>query len=176
VRLDTLSLGGLPIRLAPGALDTRMSFSLEGGELRARMSMDADRVEWLREESAAGGEVENLVWRVVSGVSRLELSAQLTGSLENPGLSVRSNLDRAVADALRAVAGEEIAAAERRVRAEVDRLVGDKISAADSRVATLRTQVEPLLAAQDERLREAKRQLEERIRELTGGIRLPGES
>jgi uncharacterized protein (TIGR03545 family) len=174
LRLDTLSLGALPIRLATGALTTTFSFDLTDDQLTAGWSINADRVDWLRDSAGATNEIEDLIWRAVSGIQNVQVSAQLSGTLSDPSLAVSSNLDRAIADRIRAVAGEEIAAAESRLRAEVDRLVEGPIASAGDRVVLLRGQVMPLLAAQDERLAEAQRQLEERIRELTGGIRIPG--
>src|SRR5438034_7200779 len=49
------------------------------------------------------------LFRSVSGIPTLAVSASLTGSLARPQLAVSSNLDRALAERLRAVAGAELA-------------------------------------------------------------------
>ena len=64
---------------------------------------------------------------MVSGLNDLSVRAELGGTIRAPRLSVSSNLDRAVAERLQAIMGEELAKAERRVRAKVDSLVDEKV-------------------------------------------------
>ena len=64
---------------------------------------------------------------MVSGLKDLSVDAQVSGGLRSPKLAVRSNLDRAIADRLQAVIGEEVAKAEKMVRAKVDSVVADKV-------------------------------------------------
>jgi F0F1-type ATP synthase membrane subunit b/b' len=85
-------------------------------------------------------------------------------------LSVRSNLDRVIADRLRAVAGEELAAAEAKVRARVDSLVEEKSAPVRARIAELRTEGERRVADGRARLDTEKRKLEEQLKALTGGL------
>ena len=80
-----------------------------------------------------------------------------------------SNLDRAIADRLRAMAGTELAAAERRVRAQVDSLTDGPMSAARSKVAALGGEVTGRLGGQRAQLDQARRALEQRL----PGLRLP---
>jgi hypothetical protein len=116
--------------------------------------------------------VGDLIWSTVSGISDLELEARLSGRLDRPALAVRSNLDQAIASRLRAVVGEEVAAAERQVRDRVDALVKDKVGSVRAEVSTLETQANAQIAQQRARLDGLQRQLEQRLRELTR-IRLP---
>ena len=117
--------------------------------------------------------MEQIVWRVLSGISRLDLSADVRGTLVSPRLSVRSNLDDAIAQRLRAVVGEEVAVAERRLRAEVDRLVEAQAAPVRARVAAVTSEVSGRIAEQKGRLDQAQQDLEQRLREITRGIRLP---
>src|SRR5436309_9995481 len=55
--------------------------------------------------------------------SNLDVEARLSGALHHPDLAVRSNLDEAVASRLRAVLGEQVAAAEKQMRDRVDALI-----------------------------------------------------
>jgi len=64
----------------------------------------------------AGSTGADLLWRTLSGISDLQVDAGVTGTLRQPRLSVRSNLDEAIAARLRAMLGEEVAAAQRRLR------------------------------------------------------------
>ena len=58
--------------------------------------------------------------RVIQSIHEVNLTADISGTLQAPKLSVRSNLDRAVADGVKSVVGTEVAKAEARVRSQVD--------------------------------------------------------
>jgi ElaB/YqjD/DUF883 family membrane-anchored ribosome-binding protein len=91
---------------------------------------------------------------------------------------VKSNLDRQVAERLKAVAGEENASAQTKVRAQVDKLIDEKSGPVKARVAELRADSERRIAEARTRLDEEKRKLDERLKALSGGIlglpKLPG--
>lgn len=177
VSLPPLSLGSLPIRLEPGQGEGAMtlSFALDGDAIRARWAVKAGRVRWARDSGGAGSPLGDMAWRVLSGIASLDVSASLNGSVAQPRLAVSSNLDRALAERLRAVAGEEVAAAERRVRAQVDSVAGPPVAAARARVASLAGTVTQQLSGEQGQLDAAGKALEQRLREVTGlpGVRLP---
>ncbi len=177
VALPPLSLPSLPIRLEPGAGTVALSLAVQGDEVRARWTMQSDRVRWTRDSSGAAPPTPtgDLVWRVVSGIPTLAVSASLTGSLARPQLAVSSNLDRALAERLRAVAGAELAAAERRVRAQVDSLVDGQVAPVLAKVNSLGGDVTRRLGGERTQLDDARKALEQRLRALTGlpGVRLP---
>jgi hypothetical protein len=122
--------------------------------------------------------IEALVARVLTGVNQLDLTADIGGTVKVPRLAVRSNLDRQVADRLRAVAGEEIAAAQSKVRAQVDRLVEEQSAPVKAKIGELRVESERRVADARMKLDEEKRKLDERLKAVTGGLvgvpRLPG--
>jgi len=178
IQLPSFEVPGLPIRLDPGAGTTQLGFSLNGETIRARFGLRSSNVKWARDTGAAGQGLTNttigdLIWRTVSGISNLELEARLSGELDRPSLAVRSNLDQAISYRLRAVVGEEVAAAERQVRERVDALVKEKVDPVRAQVNTLQTRANAQIAQQRTRLDELQKQLEQRLRELTR-IRLPG--
>jgi len=177
VALPPLSLPSLPIRLEPGSGTVALSLAVQGDEVRARWTMQSDRVRWTRDSSGAApsSPTGDLVWRVVSGIPTLAVSASLTGSLARPQLAVSSNLDRALAERLRAVAGAELAVAERRVRAQVDSLVDGPVAPVLAKVTVLGGDVTRRLGGERTQLDDARKALEQRLRELTGlpGMRLP---
>jgi len=173
VKLPDFDLPGLPLQLIPGTGTMALSFALDGDNLRAHWGVRSTSIQWSRDSAATGTDVEQLVWRVLQGVQTLELSADVRGTLTSPRLAVRSNLDDAVAQRLRAVVGEEVAAAERRLRGEVDRLVDEKAGPARSRATAAASEVTARIAEQKAALDRAQRDLEQRLREITRGIRLP---
>jgi len=70
VALPSLSLPSLPIRLEPGSGTLALSLAVQGDEVRARWTMQSDRVRWTRDSSgvASPSPTGDLVWRVVSGI------------------------------------------------------------------------------------------------------------
>jgi hypothetical protein len=172
VRLPVFLLPSLPIRIDPGQGTVQLGFALRGDTIRARWGVRSTHVRWARDSAGAASPVADLLWRTLSGISELEVDAGVTGTLTQPRLSVRSNLDEAIAARLRAMLGEEVAAAQRRVRAEVDRQVDPAVAPVRARVASLQTEIGGRVAQQRARLDQAQKDLEHRLRELTR-IRLP---
>lgn len=175
VRLPPFQLPGLSLRLDPGDATVQLGFALRGDAIDARWAVRSSGVTWTRDTAAApASRVDELIWRTVSGISRLELDARVTGTIAAPTLQVRSNLDRAIAERLRAVFGEEVAAAERRLRAEVDRVIEAEVGPVRARVTALQAEIAARVARERAPIDEVQRALEQRLRELLpGGIRLP---
>ena len=172
VKLSPMHLPSLPMTLDPGQGTTQLGFALRGDTIRARWAIRSTHVQWSRDSAAQGSTGADLLWRTLSGITDLEVDAGVTGTLSQPRLVVRSNLDDAIAARLRTMLGEEAAVAERKLRAEVDRQVDPAIAPVRARVTTLQTDITKRLADQRARLDQAQKDLEARLRELTR-IRLP---
>ena len=175
IALPAFDLPGLPYRAELGKGTSRLDFVRAGDRVAARWIVRASDVTWRPDSARAGSRspVEELVSRVVTGLTDLELTADLTGELRSPRLSIRSNLDRALADRLRAVAGEEIARAEARAHAEVDRIVAEKTAPLEAKLADVEAEGARRLADARRQLDAQKAALEGKVRELT---RIPGMS
>lgn len=177
IALPSFELPGLPFRVEPGKGTTTLTFARTSDRVSARWSMRADQVSWVRDaaRSNPSNQLENLLGRVLQGLNDLEVVATLDGTMRDPTFNVRSNLDRALSDRLKAVAGEELARAETKVRAEVDRIVAERVAPVKSHVATVQAEANQRVEEAKARLDEEKRKLEERLRALSGGIiRVPG--
>jgi uncharacterized protein (TIGR03545 family) len=171
VRLPEIALPGLPFRLAPGTGSSNLAFTLRGDQLVGRWVIGSNQVAWALDTTGRRlNEVERLVWRVVSGLNDLSVEAEIRGVLRAPRLSVSSNLDRAIAARLDAVIGEEVAKAERMVRAKVDSLVAAKVEPVKRQIAELHTEAEQRLAGEQKRLEEVEQQLQAELKRLTGGL------
>lgn len=171
VELPGFPLPMLPYRADPGRGTSELRITLDGDQVAARWAIHSGELSWVRADSArALNTMESLVARVLTGVRELDLTAELTGSTSAPKLTVRSNLDRAVADQLRAVAGEELAKAEARARAEVDRIVDERTAPVKAKVADVRAQAERKVADAKARLEEQKQKLDAQLKALSGGL------
>ena len=172
IRFPAFEVPGVSLRLDPGSATTQLGFKLNGDTIHARFVIRSSNVRWTRDSGFANSTVGDLIWRAVSGIPNLDVEARLSGALHRPDLAVRSNLDQAIAARLRAVLGEQVAAAETQMRARVDALVKDKVRPVRARVTDVQNQAQAQVAQQRARLDELQKQLEQRLRDLTR-IRLP---
>jgi len=172
IRFPAFQVPGVPLRLDPGTATTQLGFNLNGDTIHARFVIRSSNVRWTRDSGFANSTIGDLIWHAVSGIPNLDVEARLSGALHRPDLAVRSNLDQAIAARLRAVLGEQLAAAETRMRARVDALVNDKVGRVRARVTDVQNQAQAQVAQQRARLDEMQKQLEQRLRDLTR-IRLP---
>jgi uncharacterized protein (TIGR03545 family) len=173
IRLPAFDVPGVPLHLDPGSGTTQLGFNLNGDTIHARLVIRSSNVTWARDSGFANSQIGGLIWSAISGISNLDLEARISGALHNPDLAVRSNLDQAIATWLRAVLGAQVAAAEKQVHDRVDALVNQRIAAARTQVTQIETQAQGQIAQQRAKLDELQKQLEQRLRKMTGGIRLP---
>jgi uncharacterized protein (TIGR03545 family) len=180
IPLPALSVPSLPYTMNLGAGATELRFALDGERISGRWSVRSSRLQWQPDSSRARrlNSMEAIVARVLTGITELEVTADITGTVQAPRLAVRSNLDRQVGDRLRAVVGQEVAAATARVRAQVDRLVEEKSAPVKARIDEVRAEGEQRVADARAKLDAEKRKLEDRLRSLTSGlppgVRIPG--
>jgi uncharacterized protein (TIGR03545 family) len=171
VKLPSFDIPGLPFRIAPGTGAANLNFALRGDRLLGRWSIRSDQVAWALDR--AGGprsDLEQLVWRVVSGLKQLDVNAQVSGTIKAPKLSVRSNLDEAIAQRLKAVVGEEVAKAEALARAKVDSIVADKVQPVKQRVAALQADATKRVTDEQARLDKVEADLQAQLKRLTAGL------
>ncbi|HWN18178.1 MAG TPA: hypothetical protein VNO19_04600, partial [Gemmatimonadales bacterium] len=176
VKLPSFDIPGVPFRVVPGTGSSSLDFAMIGGgaELSGRWAIASQQVSWAVDTAGRSmNDIERVVWRVVSGLKDLEVVAELGGSLASPKLSVSSNLDKAIAQRLQAVIGEEVAKAERMVRAKVDSLVADKVEPVKRQIATVQTEANQRIQGERQRLDQVEQQLQAELKRLTGGL-VPG--
>lgn len=167
VALPSLGLPALGGRLALGEGDIDLDLARSGDSLAGRWLWHADQVTWERTAAAANTTLEELLWRAASGIRRVEIEVRVSGTVAAPAIGVRSNVGDVVAQSLRQAVGQQVQAAEARVRAQVDSLVGGAVADARDRVGTVtsgvRQEVESRLAEVRQVQEELKAQLQ-RIR------------
>jgi uncharacterized protein (TIGR03545 family) len=178
-QIDLAAIGG---RLDLGEGESTFSFRRIGEEIQAQLFFTSDDLSWSRTDGSAPpadrpplGTVEwaqDLVWRTLTGVGRVELSMGLEGALTSPSLSVSSNLGSVLAESLRRELGQQIDEAEARLRSEVESRIQPIVQEARGRVDGVRSEVADRVAAQRQEIDELRARLEESVRELTS---LPGE-
>jgi uncharacterized protein (TIGR03545 family) len=175
VKLPSFQIPGIPFSVDPGTGTSNLGFTMRGGaQLDGRWAIASQQVRWAADTAGRSlNEIERIVWRVVSGLSNLEVVAELSGTVAAPKLSVQSNLDQAIAQRLKAVIGEEVAKAERMVRAKVDSLVADKVEPVKRQIVSVQAEATKRVQAERQRLDAVEQKLEAELKRLTGGL-VPG--
>jgi hypothetical protein len=176
IKLPAFEIPGLPFRVEPGLGSSNLDFSMKGagGQLLGRWAISSRQVKWTADTTRKPlNDIERQVWRVVSGLAELEVVAELTGSVGSPKLAVSSNLDKAISQRLQAVIGEEVAKAERQVRAKVDSLVSVKVEPVKRQIAAVQAEANQRVQAERQRLDQVEQQLQAELKRLTGGL-VPG--
>jgi uncharacterized protein (TIGR03545 family) len=179
VNVPAIPFPGLPFAVNPGRSTVGFAFSLSGDRIAGAWEIASDQATWSSDTGRlqSASLVESTVWRVVSGLSQLRVRAELRGTIDAPTLSVTSNLDDAIADRLRGLAGEALAKGERKAREAVDGLVNQQITALRGKVTGFSGQIGDRLPAERGQLDSAQKALETELKRLagaaTGGIRLP---
>ena len=133
--------------------------------MAGRWLWSSSQVSWDR-GSLGSGRVNDIVWRSLSGLRQVEIEVRISGSVDGPRLAVRSNVAGEISRSLRRELRNEVAAAEQRVRAEVERLVEQPIEDARAQVSLVETNVHSLVAEQQQKLDDVKAELETRLAEL----------
>ncbi|HEV7366213.1 MAG TPA: TIGR03545 family protein [Gemmatimonadales bacterium] len=173
VQLPSFDLPGLPLRVDPGAGSSSLTFTMKnaGAALLGRWSIGSNKVSWIADTAGRKlNDLERLVMRVISGLNDLQVVAELGGSLAQPKFSVSSNLDKAVASRIQAVMGEEIAKAEKMVRAKVDSLVAGKVEPIKRQIALVQSEATGRVQTEKQQLDEVEKRLHAELKRLTGGL------
>jgi len=174
IDLPSFDVPSLPLRLDLGAGTSTFDLTVDGDAIHGRWTVSAPSASWLEDTSRkaadAPGALESLITRVISGIGNIQLAAEVSGTLAAPKLAVQSNLDQLVADNIRRVAGEEIARAEAKVRAEVDAKTAEARERMQAKVDDVRAEADARVREVHERLERARAELDARLKALGGGL------
>lgn len=180
IGLPEVNLDAFGARLGLGQGQAEFGLRREGEQIRARMQWISDDVQWTRApgepttetaRDALPGSAEwarDLVWRTLSGIGQVRLEMGLSGTLDDPALSVSSNLGQAVAESLRRELGAEIEAAEARVRAEIQSHIQPVVAEARSQVDAVQTEIVDRVGGQRQEVDALRARIEERVQALVG--------
>jgi uncharacterized protein (TIGR03545 family) len=172
VRLPSFALPATPIRADFGRARSLLRLDVNGNTINGTWTLAAPNVAWAVDSARARtlNTMERLVTRVIQSIENVDINANIGGTLRAPRFSVRSNLDRAVADGVRSVVGDEVAKAQVKVRAQVDSLAERAAEPVRARVAELRAEVDQRAAEAQAMLDDAKRRLAAQLKTLGAGV------
>ena len=172
VTLPKFAVPAVPLRLDLGKGSSSLRFNVAGDVVTGTWTVASAHPTWQPDPARRHpmNTLEDLVTRVLTGVQTVDVAADIHGTTKAPTLSVRSNLDRAVADNIKRVAGEEISKAEAKVRLQVDAFVDKETAPVKAKIAETRAHVEQLVADATARVDKAKADLAARLKELSSGL------
>ena len=172
IRLPGFAVPSTPLRAELGRGRSTLRFDMAGNAITGSWIIAAPSATWTLDSARARSlnTMEQLVSRVIQSIHDVNVTADVAGTLRAPKLNVRSNLDRAVADGIKSVVGEEVRKAETKVRAQVDSVAEAAMQPVRERVAELRAEVDKRAAEATTRLDDAKRQLAAQLKTLSAGL------
>lgn len=181
LRAEGVSLPKFPLPATPlladfGRARSAIRLEMKGDAVSGTWTLAAPGVSWSMDptRTRALNPMEQLVTRVIQSVHDVNLTADIGGTLTAPRLTVRSNLDRAVADGVKSVVGTEVAKAEARVHAQVDSIAEQAVAPVRARAAELRAEVDRRATEAQTQLDNAKAKLAAQLKSLgTGALGLP---
>jgi hypothetical protein len=165
VELPSVTLPGIGARMDLGQGVSQLALVRSGDSITGSWLWSSAQVSWDR-GSLGSGRVNDIVWRTLSALGNVEVEVRVSGHIAGPRLAVRSNVASAISRSLRRELASEVAAAERQVRAEVERLVAQPIADATSGVRELEAAVQALVAQHRTMLEEVKAELEAKLRQF----------
>lgn len=179
LELPAIEVEGVPFTLTPGRGTVGFGFVMSGERIAGTWSLTAAAARWTADTSRLGGATSpgGLLWRVLRGLTDLQVRADLGGTLASPTLTVRSNLDDAIRGSLRSMLGEELERAEAKAREAVDKLVGPQVAALRGQYDTFMADLAKRVPLEQGQLDAADKRLAKEVKRLTtgalGGIQIP---
>lgn len=179
IELPAIELAGVPFSLQPGRGTMGFTFTMSGDRLAGSWRLKAPNARWSADTAQVRGErtPAGLLWRVVRGLTDLQVRADLGGTLAKPTLAVHSNLDDAVAGSLKSLFGEELARAEAKAREAVDRLVAPQVNALRAKYDAFTSDMAKRVPLEQSQLQAADTRLAKEVKRLTtgalGGLSIP---
>jgi len=173
VTLPSIQIAGLNAQMNLGAGASELAVSKVGDSIAGRWLWRSPDVGWQRlasQGTGVGARILDFLWGVVSGVEAVDLEVRFSGSARGPGLGIRSNIGTAISQSLRRQLSTEIAAAESRLRQEIESRVAEPIAEVRGKVSSLQEEVVGRITQQRAALDQVKADLEARIAELRRGI------
>ncbi len=170
VPIPSFELPGLPFGVAPGHGESELTMAIRGDKIDGSWSMRSTEAAWHVAPASAQSLslMESTLYRVLSGLTELDVTAEVHGNIASPSLSVSSNVDQEIAARLRAIVGEELVKAEAKAKAAVDKIVADKVEPITKQVAGVQGLIDTQLGGSKSQLDQVEKQLEAEIARATG--------
>ncbi len=161
----------MPQRMDTGAADVDVNMVLRGEYLDAVMLVDARKVTFAFPAKLSGDtrtkrDLEQNIRELFKEFDHVTLKTVIKGPLDNPDLSVSSNVDKLFAARMKALLGKRMAEAEAKIRAEIDRQVKAKRAQVEQEVQKVRNRVESEVGKYKDKLAKVESTLKSKQAEI----------
>lgn len=113
----------LPITLQEGLADLDLRATLSGEALSAKLTAGLTEAKFLFGGQGKSNPIAKAIISALSSVSKFNLEAEITGTLDNYDIKLKSNLDRVLKDAVNSLVKDQAAQLERRLTSEIAKRV-----------------------------------------------------
>ncbi|MBI2362289.1 MAG: hypothetical protein HYV15_02755, partial [Elusimicrobia bacterium] len=169
---QSLGEGPLAVTAGPGTAEVSVRMTLEDGRLGGEFSVRAVPSSLAARSEGASPMAARALEEALKGLKRIELKGSLSGTPEEPRISLSSNLGSAAGDALKRVLGREAEERLKGVRAQIDKAVGGKLGPLQGRLDGQAKESLGRLGAGDDRLKALQDRLTRELR--PAGLPIPG--
>ncbi|MBN2425136.1 MAG: TIGR03545 family protein [Calditrichaceae bacterium] len=159
-----------PTELEKGVGNVQAGLALVGETIDGKINFTGSDVVYSFKEPKSGNDLYRLIRDAIKNINRIEINALISGQRDQLKFRLNSNLDKAIADNVKAVIGAEVEKVKRqveeRIRKEVDKYKSQLDSMIKEKEAKLRAEVakyEEMVNKEKEKIEAKKKEIEKKI-------------
>lgn len=171
----------LPEKIESGNGAFAAALVLKGNTINSNMSFSASGVKFSKLKNTETDEISRIVNNVLSKVNSLNIIASLNGEKSNLKFSIKSNLDKMFADALKETLNEELAAAKQKIRKyleskiepekqKIEKLVNEQVTKVKSEADKIKQEYDKVMQQYEVKKEEFEKKKKELENNLGGGV------
>ncbi len=164
----------MPTKVKKGKVKIRTTFSLEGDYLENVIKAEARRIEFATKKGLKKNSFEYIMHDSLSSIDLLTLGGKLSGRPGDLKFKLSSNLDKIIAQKIKAIFGKMLDEAKRQIRAklnsiveekrkELEKIYNEKMGELNKRIKANTALVQEQIDMVDARIKEGQKELNQRI-------------
>jgi uncharacterized protein (TIGR03545 family) len=118
----------LPLQLEKGIADIAANFSIDGDNLKGSVAGLVNQAKLLVAKTASDNKTANLLAAALEDVSKLVMDLSVNGTVNDPAIKLKSNLDRILGDVLGAELKSQLADAQTKLKSKLSEDYGPQMT------------------------------------------------
>ncbi|MGA1795362.1 MAG: TIGR03545 family protein [bacterium] len=176
-RINRARIGGLtisdspamPVTLREGIADLVVDARLSGSAIDAQVRTDVQSAAFATVITEDSGRVARAIATALSGISRFSLIADMEGTLDDPRLTMRSDLDRLLNNAVKTLVAEQ----SERVRQELESAIKARVDQPMRELTAAMGDLNGVDGEIQKRIDMLQTTLDDAVKQKAGGVKLP---
>jgi len=160
---------GMPVTLRDGLANIAIDARLSGSSIDARMHTLIQSAVFITEAGEDTGGIARAIASALSGISRFSLAANLSGTFDDPRITMSSDMDKVLNDAVKTLVAEQAERVRRNLESAINARVEEPMGALTAAMGTM--------DGFDGEIQKRKDMLEnvlgDAMKQKGGGIKLP---